>query len=99
MYELQVSYDLPEENDDHGNPMNISTEENATMLTDSDKNVEPVEMDLDTEDDGNSQQGDGAGATEEPKESENESKDKTEGRQKKISTSEIFFLCLFLSNY
>lgn len=81
-----VSYDIPEEVDDQGNPMNTSIEGNSNIpAKDSDKNVEPVEMDLDTEDDANSQQGDAVGISEDSKQSENENKDKVEGRQRKIS--------------
>ena len=83
-----VSYDIPEELDDHGNPANTSIEGNANIpAADSDKNVEPVEMDLDTEDDANSQQGDAVGVGEDTKRNENENTDQTEGRQKKISIS------------
>jgi len=82
-----VSYDIPEEADDHANTQNISQEENVSAPTDSDKNVEPVEMDLDTEDDANSQQGDHAGQNETGKESENDNPESKEGRQKKLSIS------------
>ena len=82
-----VSYDIPEEAEDHGNPMNLSNDENGITAADSDKNVEPVEMDLDTEDDANSQQGDGVGINEESKGSEKDTKENTEGRQKKLSIS------------
>lgn len=82
-----VSYDIPEEAEDHGNPMNISNEENGITAADSDKNVEPVEMDLDTEDDANSQQGDAVGINEELKESEKDTNENTEGRQRKLSIS------------
>ena len=81
-----VSYDIPEDAEDHANPQNISNEENITVQNDSDKNVEPVEMDLDTEDDANSQQGDTAGVSDAAKESENENPEK-EDRQKKLSMS------------
>ena len=83
-----VSYELPEEVDDQGNVVNISAEEHPiAAASDSDKNVEPVEMDIDTEDDATSQQGDTAGIGDEQKETESENKEMTEGRQRKISTS------------
>ena len=82
-----VSYDIPEEAEDHTNTQNVSYEENVPAPTDSDKNVEPVEMDLDTEDDANSQQGDATVTNDAGRETENENSDKKEGRQKKLSIS------------
>ena len=82
-----VSYDVPEDADDHANTQNISYEENVAAPTDSDKNVEPVEMDLDTEDDANSQQGDSAGINDASGEAENQDTKKNDGRQKKLSIS------------
>lgn len=82
-----VSYDLPEDNEDHANQLNTSAENIATVAADSDKNVEPVEMDLDTEDDANSQPGEATGIAVDTEETENEQRGKSQERQKKLSIS------------
>ena len=87
-----VSY-AEDDIEDHANQMNTSTEEdNATMAAaDSDKNVEPVEMDLDTEDDANSQHEDLSSATVAVSEAGSETTEKVEDRKdetnRKVSTT------------